>query len=87
MGMEFEVDSLEDMCALMRDNAVPKRRKRMITASVNNLPSNMHKGFMVARVDYSSGEPQLWYYGTYETKERADEVSMELRNGITLEVK
>ena len=26
MGIEIEVDSLEDMCALMCDNVIPKRR-------------------------------------------------------------
>lgn len=29
MGMEIQVDSLEDMCALMCDNVIPKRRKGM----------------------------------------------------------
>lgn len=87
MGMEFEVNSLEDMCALMCDNVIPRRKEFMITAKVNNLPSKKYSGYMVARIDYSSGRPQLWYYGTYDTKERADEVAMELGNGITLEAR
>ena len=29
MGIEIEVNSLEDMCALMCDNRIPKRRKRV----------------------------------------------------------
>ena len=29
MGMEIQVNSLEDMCALMCDNVIPKRSKRM----------------------------------------------------------
>ena len=29
MGMEFQVDSLEDMCALMCDNVIPERRSKM----------------------------------------------------------
>ena len=29
MGMEIQIDSLEDMCALMCDNVVPEGRRRM----------------------------------------------------------
>lgn len=29
MGMEFVVDNLEDMCALMCDNRIPKQRGKM----------------------------------------------------------
>lgn len=29
MGMEIQVDSLEEMCSLMCDNVIPKRRKGM----------------------------------------------------------
>ena len=28
MGLEIEVDSLEDMCALMCDNRLPRKRKK-----------------------------------------------------------
>jgi hypothetical protein len=30
--------------------------------------------------------PELWYYGTYETEERANEVALELENGVVLEM-
>lgn len=29
MGMEIQIDSLEDMCELMCNNRIPKRRERM----------------------------------------------------------
>lgn len=27
MGMEIQIDTLEDMCALMCDNVIPKRKE------------------------------------------------------------
>ena len=38
---------------------------------------------MVARRDEYTSE--LWYYGTFDTEERAYEVARELDNGIVLE--
>ena len=48
---------------------------------VNNTSrSSYDKGFVVARL--VNGE--LWYYGHYETEERAEEVREEFENGIIL---
>lgn len=43
----------------------------MIT--INNLPEN-HSAFIVAR----KSEGEYWYWGTYETEERAYEVAEEI---------
>lgn len=53
---------------------------------VNNCPLNIidsEATFMVARIVDS----ELWYYGMYETFERAKSVAKELENGLALEVK
>lgn len=53
---------------------------------VNNCPLNIidsEAAFMVARIVDS----ELWYYGMYETFERAKSVAKELENGLVLEVK
>lgn len=44
MGMEFEVTSLEDMCSLMCDNAIPKkkRRQRMTTKEHEEFTHNLY---------------------------------------------
>lgn len=55
-------------------------------AWINNLPREDLYGFMVARLCHSESKPELWYYGTYESEERANEVAMELGNGVVLEV-
>lgn len=38
--------------------------------------------FLVARQDRG----RLWYYGTYEKHERAEQAALEIGNGIVLEV-
>lgn len=53
---------------------------------VDNCPLNIidsEATFMVARIVDS----ELWYYGMYETFERAKSVAKELENGLALEVK
>lgn len=50
---------------------------------VNNTPDKLREdGFMVVRYC----ENGLWYYGTYETKERAEEVAEEIGNGFVVEI-
>ena len=44
--------------------------------------ANLKPGFIVARAD----GVDLWYYGTYETQDRANEVAEKLGNGIVMEV-
>lgn len=58
----------------------------IVNVKVNNTPSKIHKGFMVARLDIREGRASLWYYGTYDTEERAHEVASELGNGVVMEV-
>lgn len=54
--------------------------------TISNVPESIvngsRTGFIVARVDL----PNLWYYGCYDTFERATEVAMELGNGVVVEV-
>ena len=51
--------------------------------TINNLPTQIKPGaYMVAR--YHGFE--LWYYGQYETPERAKEVCQELQNAIYIKV-
>lgn len=38
MGLEIEVNSLEDMCLLMCDNVIPKKKPRGGTQSPQGLP-------------------------------------------------
>ena len=35
MGMEIEINSLEDMCAIMCDNIIPKGIKVEVTEDIN----------------------------------------------------
>jgi hypothetical protein len=53
---------------------------------IRNVPESIvngsRTGFVCARVS----QTELWYYGCYETYERASEVALELGNGIVVEV-
>ena len=52
---------------------------------VKNCPSNIieiEAKFMVARLV----DTDLWFYGLYDTKERALEVASKLGNGLVMEV-
>lgn len=49
---------------------------------VKNLPDYELKQYIVVR--YVDGE--FWFYGTYETYDRADEVAKQLGNGLALGV-
>jgi hypothetical protein len=51
-----------------------------VKVNVNNMPAHPVKGFVVARCVMGS----LWYYGTYETEERANDVAFELENGVVM---
>lgn len=54
--------------------------------TIHNVPESIangsRTGFICARVNL----PDYWYYGCYNTLERASEVAMELGNGIVVEV-
>lgn len=54
-----------------------------VTVRVNNLPDAKKAGFMVVR----QGARELWYYGTYETEDKAKEVALEIGNGLYFEVR
>ncbi len=50
---------------------------------VNNMPSpKVDHGYLVARVV----DGELWYYGLYDLKDRADKAAAEIGNGIVVEV-
>ena len=55
-------------------------RANFVVEVNNTSRSSYDKGFVVARL--VNGE--LWYYGHYETEERAEEVREEFKNGIIL---
>ena len=48
---------------------------------VRNLPSYELREFTVFRAI----DAELWFYGSYETRERAREVALELGNGIIID--
>lgn len=54
----------------------------IVNAEIKNAPENVGKGFIVVRV---SEDTSLWWYGIYETKERAKKAASEIGNGIVLE--
>lgn len=47
---------------------------------VMNCPNELHTGYMVARLVNST----LWYYGLYDTMERAAKAAVELGNGVVI---
>lgn len=55
---------------------------RVIDAKVSvlNCPNKLHTGYMVVRVV----ESLLWYYGLYDTIDRAATAAVEIGNGIVL---
>lgn len=52
----------------------------MTVADVKNTPRTLTSGYMVAR----AVDGELWYYGTYEEKDRADNVAREIGNAVVL---
>jgi hypothetical protein len=48
---------------------------------VNNLPNYELRKYIVARYD----RQKLWFYGTYDDKERAESVAKEIGNGLVVE--
>ena len=58
-----------------------------VNATILNLPNKpLHPGYLVARHDLTLGKPELWYYGLYESIERAQQVAYDIRNGVVLEI-
>lgn len=56
-----------------------------VNVFIRNLPVSfgaLTEGFMVARVDGID----LWYYGIYNDKERAESVAREIGNGVVFEL-
>lgn len=52
-----------------------------LIAKVNNLPNEVDEKYVVARIDGI----ELWFWGSYETRRRAEEVAYELGRAIVLE--
>ena len=63
-----------------------KPREIKCTATIRNMPYKKKKGFLVARREITVGNVDLWFYGLYDTLTKANEVAVEIRNGIVLEV-
>ena len=60
----------------------------IVGADICNLPrdfgdSDKDKYIVVRRCE-DDDEVSLWYYGVYETKQRANEVAAEIGNGVVL---
>ena len=58
-----------------------------VIADINNMPTKpiTKHGYLVARQDITTGHADLWYWGFYEDKDRANQAAVEIRNGIVLE--
>lgn len=57
----------------------------LVRAFIRNLPvsfGSYSSGFIVARLDGI----KLWYYGIYDSKERAENVAREIGNGVVFEL-
>ena len=52
--------------------------------SVNNVPEEFESRYIVARRDENTA--YLWYYGEYDSEERAYSVAREIRNGVVIEL-
>lgn len=59
--------------------------KIQVIADINNIINQpTEHGYLVVRRDEITA--QLWYYGFYTDKDRADKAALEIRNGIVMEV-
>lgn len=52
------------------------------TLKINNMPNDTKDGFMVVR----NCDAELWYYGLYDTEERALQAALEIGNGFVVKV-
>ena len=59
-----------------------------VTADIRNMPTRpiTEHGYIVARQDITAGSADLWYWGFYTDKDRAEQAAVEIRNGVVLEV-
>ena len=53
-----------------------------VTVSVYNLDHEPRHNYIVVRRDEETAK--LWWYGSYETEEKANRVAVEIGNGIVL---
>ena len=51
-----------------------------VTVKINNLFGDPEFPYIVARRDEQTAE--LWWYGSYETEEKANEVAVKLKDGV-----
>ena len=56
-------------------------RKLKANVFIKNLPKEKLVGFIVAR----QHRGRLWFYGNYESEDRAYEIADEIGNGVVLE--
>jgi len=54
-----------------------------VIADIENLPERLNDYIVVRRGD----DWKLWYWGTYDNKDRAKMACAEIGNGVLLEVK
>lgn len=53
-----------------------------VTVKINNMFGDPEFPYMVVRRDEQTAE--LWWYGSYDTEDRANEVAVKIRDGIVL---
>lgn len=65
-----------------------KSQNVRVSVKIENTPNKPFPvgSFIVARQDITCGSPQLWYYGCFKERERAEQAAVEIRNGVVLEV-
>lgn len=56
-------------------------KERRVKVVIYNMPPSA-EDFVVARLVNT----ELWYYGSYETQERAEVVAEQLGNGVVLDI-
>ena len=54
----------------------------MIGVEVKNMPKITKSGYVVAR----PVDGELWYYGVYQEKDKAEEVAEFIGNGVVVEI-
>ena len=88
MGAEFIAGSLEELCDLMCNNTIPKRkeRKKMTKIKslleVKNCPREITEGFEVVCLVKGS----LWHYGNYKDRISAEMAASGDDNRFVVEV-
>ena len=58
------------------------KRELAINITINNVPTFIDKPYIVARLEST----ELWYFGAYISKRKAQDVAEAIDNGLVLEL-